>query len=136
MEGGGRTAAPRTDTRLEPMSESTQASTRTGGDLAARLQELWRPGQPPHRHDLRAAGGPDPAEVLAVLRADQHLRWLHGQRVGAEQYLAPYPALRQDASLASQLIASEFLLRRALGEAPDPEEYLRRFPEYAGELSR
>jgi serine/threonine protein kinase len=127
---GGRHTGP-------SMSESAQAPTRPGGDPAGWLQELWRQGRRPDVHRLVADAGPlGPAEVLAVLRADQRLRWRAGERVAAEEYLAPYPDLREDAGRAGELVVGEILLRRELGERPDLGEYLARFPRCADVLPR
>jgi serine/threonine-protein kinase len=72
---------------------------------------------------------------LAVqLRAEQRQRWRAGERVPAESYLERYPALRADPDTAVDLVYNEFLLREQLGECPDPEEFFRRFPEYAAVL--
>src|SRR5262249_52358529 len=51
-------------------------------------------------------------------------------------YLARYPELRADPEATIDLIYSEVLLRQELGELPQAEEYLRRFPEYATMLQR
>jgi WD40 repeat protein len=74
-------------------------------------------------------------EPLAVrLRAEQREQWRAGERVPAERYLERYPALRADPDAAIDLVYNEFLLREQLGETPDPDEFLRRFPEYAAVL--
>jgi WD40 repeat protein len=52
----------------------------------------------------------------------------------AESYLERYPAVRADPDAAVDLVYNEFLLREQLGERPDPEEFLTRFPEYAAVL--
>jgi serine/threonine-protein kinase len=73
-------------------------------------------------------------EWLAVLRAHQHRAWHRGQRLPAETYLQRLAALRADEELAVDLICSEVLLRRELGEAPAPAEYVARFPQYEAPL--
>src|SRR5262249_19081480 len=62
-------------------------------------------------------------------------RWLAGQRLSTEDYFALHPEARQDPDLAAELIRQEFFLRQSAGEEPSVEEFLTRFPEFAGHLS-
>jgi hypothetical protein len=104
----------------------------TDSDAAERLRRLWRQGQRPDVGAFLAeAGALPPGEVAAVLRADQRERWQAGERVPAENYLRRFPAVRASAEAALDLVYGEFLLRERLGEAPDPDDYRRRFPEHA-----
>jgi tetratricopeptide (TPR) repeat protein len=80
---------------------------------------------------LAQAGPLAPAQVAAVLRADQRGRWRAGDPVPAEDYLRRHPAVAADPDGAADLIYNEFLLREARGERPDPDEYARRFPQHA-----
>jgi serine/threonine protein kinase len=73
---------------------------------------------------------------MAALRDDQWRRWRRGERVLAEAYLAQAPDVAADPEAAIDLIYSEFLLREERGEAPEPEEYVRRFPHLAEALRR
>ena len=102
-----------------------------------RLCRLWQQG---HRPELKAfldqAGDLTPGQLAAVLRVDQHYRWLGGERVLAEAYLQRCPAVRADGEGALELIYAEFVCREARGEAPSLEEYLGRFPEYAPRLEQ
>jgi serine/threonine protein kinase len=75
-----------------------------------------------------------PAELVAMLRVDQHARWPRGERIPAESYLQAFPLLQSDQDAVLDLIYGEFLLRSELGETPVPEEYARRFPQYADPL--
>jgi eukaryotic-like serine/threonine-protein kinase len=75
-----------------------------------------------------------PDGPVGALRAEQVQRWQSGDR-------APVEALLQQAATVSDeealvLIYGEVLLREELGEAPRLEEYLERFPGYAGPLRR
>jgi serine/threonine protein kinase len=102
---------------------------------ADRLADLWQLGQRPDVRQFLADAGPlSLAHVAAVLRADQQQRWLTGERLPAEHYLAEYPALAQDAEAGLELVYAEFLLREQQGEAPSVEEFVRRFPTYAARL--
>jgi WD40 repeat protein len=71
--------------------------------------------------------------MAAALEADQWERWHRGECVPAEVYLGLLPAaLGEEQRLA--LVYGEFLVREGLGESPDPDEYLRRFPQLAHRL--
>ncbi len=75
-------------------------------------------------------------EWLAALRAYQADRWQQGQPLYIEEYVLALPALSEDREALIDLICSEFLLREARGEQPQPEEYLRRFPDYSAQLEQ
>jgi serine/threonine-protein kinase len=103
---------------------------------ARELEQLWAQGQPPDPFAFLEAAGPcDPAAAAAVLAVDQWQRWHAGQRPAAEEYLRRCPALAGDAAAALEVIYGEFLVRRALGEPAEPQEYLDRFPQFAAGLS-
>ena len=104
-------------------------------DHARCLWGLWRQGQQPSVEDFLAeADIRDPDRIVAVLRVDQWERWQLGQRVPAETYLDAFPAVRDQAEQAVELILAEYLLREELGEQPALKEYLGRFPQYAAAL--
>jgi hypothetical protein len=117
-------------------SPQTQHWDRAGpNDHARRLWGLWRQGQQPSVEDFLAeADIRDPDRIVAVLRVDQWERFRLGRRVPAEAYLDAFPAVRDDAEHAVELVLAEYLLREELGEQPALEEYLGRFPQYAGAL--
>ena len=97
--------------------------------------EPLRQGQQPRVADfLEQAGVRDPEEIVMALRVDQAERCTLGQWVPAEEYLEAFPAVRDHAEAAIDLIFAEFLLREERGEKPPLEEFLRRFPEHADEL--
>jgi tetratricopeptide (TPR) repeat protein len=105
------------------------------GDAAAQLGRLWQQGGRPDLDAFLGRVGPlPPAQLAAVLRVDQRQRWLAGEPVPAEAYLQRYAGLRGHPADALDLIYNEFLLRERYGEPPSPDEYLRRFPEYAATL--
>ena len=78
----------------------------------------------------------EPARLAAALRADQCQRWQQGERITAEAYLEQYPTLRSAVEYAVDLVYCEFLLCEGMGENPQPDEYLRRFPQFAQQLQR
>ena len=127
------------------MSETTQRRTPTprprgpeppdDADPARRLWSLWRQGQQPRVADfLEQTGVRDPEEIVMALRVDQVERCRLGQWVPAEEYLDAFPAVRDHAPSAIDLIFAEYLLLEEQGERPPLEELLRRFPEHADEL--
>jgi eukaryotic-like serine/threonine-protein kinase len=61
---------------------------------------------------------------------DQNRRWQEGRGIPVEDYLERTPALRADAEGLLDLIYNEYRLREEHGDAPDPEEYLHRFPDF------
>jgi serine/threonine-protein kinase len=75
-------------------------------------------------------------EVVATIRADQREQWLQGRRVLIESYLDSHPGLRDHDDATLDLIYSEVLLRKGLGEAVSDAEYRERFPRYADQLRR
>src|SRR5262249_25204181 len=125
--------AAMTDPRNLPSLSSLKAPGAT--DPAERLSDLWRQGQRPDVHEfLAGVGSPTPTQMLAALRLDQQERWRAGERIAAEAYLQPYPALQGDPELAVELICGEYLLREELGETPPLAEYQQRFPHHADRL--
>jgi WD40 repeat protein len=80
----------------------------------------------------------DPAylEVLVELVCrDLERRLQVGQPARAEQYLERFPALALNAATAIEVILTEFHQRRWREEDLDPEEYRRRFPQFAAALT-
>jgi WD40 repeat protein/Tfp pilus assembly protein PilF len=101
-------------------------------ELIDQLWRLWQDGQAPDVNSLLDEAAPlTPAQLAAVLRADQRQRWQAGERIIAETYLRNYPKLHDDVDTVVDMIYSEFLLRERQGERPDPCEYAQRFPEHA-----
>lgn len=82
------------------------------------------------------AGPLDRGELLAGLRLDQQRRWQQGERILVEAYLQQHPTLLIDRESLLDLIYSEVLLREEFSEHPQLDEYLRRFPQYEGQLRR
>ncbi|HMB08304.1 MAG TPA: serine/threonine-protein kinase [Isosphaeraceae bacterium] len=105
--------------------------------LARRFEAAWRGAA-----DSRPDPGdflPDdahgyPGARLALLRADMALRWEAGSPVGAAWYRERYPDLGGETLVA--LIYEEFCLREEEQGAPDPAEFLARFPEVGAQLRR
>ena len=104
-------------------------------DAGRRLWDLWQQGRRPDVADFLAGAGPlGTLDLVAVLRVDQRQRWLAGERLPAEHYLQAHPGVAADEEAALDLVYSEYLLRQEQGEEVSPEEYLRRFPQFADQL--
>src|SRR5947207_1206584 len=84
--------------------------------------------------EAAASGSTLPGEVAAALRADQQRRWLQGERVLVESYVAQHPGLREQAEPLLELIYNEIVVREQCGEQPQLEEYLDRFPHLARDI--
>ena len=74
--------------------------------------------------------------LLEDLRAEQRERWLKGDHVVAEAYFDLHPKLLAEPESALELVYSEMMLREEAGQKPQLDEYVRRFPQFAGQLPR
>jgi hypothetical protein len=106
-------------------------------DLARRLRQCWEEGQNPDARQLLCdAGALSMEQVVAVLRVDQCQRWQRGVALPAEEYLGWFPELTGHPERALELVYGEYVLREMLGQAPQPAEYLRRFPHFSARLEQ
>ncbi|VTT99611.1 wd40 repeat-containing protein : Serine/threonine protein kinase OS=Singulisphaera acidiphila (strain ATCC BAA-1392 / DSM 18658 / VKM B-2454 / MOB10) GN=Sinac_5215 PE=3 SV=1: Pkinase [Gemmataceae bacterium] len=87
----------------------------------------WPPRSP--------AEEPGAVRLAAALLRDQAERWREGCPRPVEAYLASYPQLGQNPQVGLALAASEFLIRAGRGEAPQVDDFARRFPQWAGHLA-
>jgi serine/threonine protein kinase len=92
--------------------------------------------QPQHASSSSRGDGPSLLRLAAVLQAEQRSSWLRGQRIPVETWFADHPVLAADAEAALDVIYAEYALRQELGEAPDTEDYFRRFPQFRAALER
>jgi WD40 repeat protein/serine/threonine protein kinase len=104
--------------------------------MAETLWECWRRREAAVADLLAQADALSPAQLAEVLATDQAARWHEGDRVAVEQYLHQYPAVLAEADALCNLVYGEFLVRAELGESPNLEEYLQRFPAQADALRR
>lgn len=74
--------------------------------------------------------------LMLQMRGEQRRRWLAGDRMPVEQLVDGYPELRDDTAGLTALVLGEYRVRQELGERPDVEEYLGRFPKLAANLRR
>ncbi len=119
-----------------------EASSPAAVQLARRYEEAWRKsgssrGRPALADFLSEAEQtqPDPAATrLALLRADMSLRYESGEPVPARWYLSQFSNLGEDTIVA--LVYEEFCLREETSHAPDPTEFLSKYPEVAKAVGR
>jgi WD40 repeat protein len=117
--------------RLSPPSQQAAVD----DDVIRRWRRLWREGYRPDLQVFLADHAPlDAWQLLALLRIDQRERWLSGERVPVDHYLQVHGALCDDPEQLLDLVYGEFLVREQLGEAPDADDYARRFPQLAAQL--
>jgi hypothetical protein len=75
-------------------------------------------------------------EQISRLLGVQKHHWHKGVRVPVEVYLYTNPGLQDNAEAVLDLIYGEIILREGLGESPQLEEFLGRFPRHAPALRR
>ena len=88
-----------------------------------------RPGRVSGRRRPSGASGPGRRGARRSAAAVADRRASPGRALPAA-----YPALAADEEAALDLVYAEFLLRREQGEAVAADEFLRRFPQFAGQL--
>jgi hypothetical protein len=88
------------------------------------------------RMHSRSSTGNDPSELLRIARDQLQGRLRAGEPCTAETFLSEFPTLASDPRLAAELIVAEFMVRRELGQCPDPEALFARFPHWHEELQR
>jgi serine/threonine-protein kinase len=76
-----------------------------------------------------------PQELCRKTCEELRQRLRSGQTCQAEAYLTALPPLSTNPELAVELILAEFLVRKELGEAPDPLAWLDRFARYRDPLA-
>lgn len=117
-----------------PVRTWDEASSPAAVRLARDFESAWRAsaGRRPEPEDFLDEDCP--GARLAILRAELSLRWEAGDRVSAEAYRRRYPDLDDETLVA--LVYEEFCLREEEQGAPDPAEYLARYPSLAPRLRR
>jgi hypothetical protein len=101
-----------------------------------RFENAWREGGRPALEEYLTGTGPERLALLVELvHADLYYRLIAGEAARAEDYLGHYPELRDDTRVALGLIVAEYDLRREREPGVPADDYLRRFPEYAGALA-
>jgi serine/threonine protein kinase len=120
----------------------------TWSEVAVRLESLaaaWESGADEPALAEILAESPDSIRadqdrrkllLVELIKADLEFRRASGRRRRTiEDYLAEFPELR-DPQVPCELLFEEFHVRKQAGEAVEPREYYRRFPEIASELAR
>ena len=95
---------------------------------------MSRPSEdtPPTNPDPSA--GPLSDEAMARLRDEFRRRWGAGDRVRVEAFLAEQSGAPFNDEVVIELVYEEMEQREQLGEHPEVEEYLQRFPDQAESL--
>jgi hypothetical protein len=105
-------------------------------EMLERFEDAWRGGGRPKLEDYLKAKGPERrALLIELVHADLYYRLKAGEAVRVEGYLQRYPDLREDSQVALELVLEEYRLRQEREPGLTVADYLRRFPEHAGELS-
>ena len=73
-------------------------------------------------------------DEVGRFQEELRLRWERGERILVEDYLAALPQPLDDPDDILDLIYHEVLVREELGESPQLDEYLRRFPQFTSPL--
>ena len=104
--------------------------------LLRRFEDAWKRGERPPIDDyLPVAAAGRRVLLVELVHTDLEYRLRAGEAAAVEEYAERHPEL-QDPSLLLELIAAEYELRWHFRGEADPDDYLRRFPQYAGRLSR
>jgi serine/threonine-protein kinase len=77
-----------------------------------------------------------PEELLQRVCGELEQRLRSGEPCRAETFFFANPTLASDPNLALDLIVKEYVVRQELGQGPDPEEWVRRFPQWEERLRR
>jgi tRNA A-37 threonylcarbamoyl transferase component Bud32 len=103
----------------------------------APFEAAWKRAERPVLEAFLPPAGADRQVVLAELICiDLQYRLQAGESARAEDYLTRYPELGIDPERVSNLIVSEYRLRRGREPELTPAEYERRFPHLASQLER
>jgi predicted ATPase len=104
-------------------------------DAIQRFEDAWKQGPRPSIDDhLPAQSGLRQRLLIELAHIDLELRLKAGEAARVEEYLSRYPELSRDRTAALDLIAAEHEQRRRREPELALDEYLRRFPQYHGEL--
>ncbi len=98
---------------------------------AAEFSALWADaGKPPDVFSfLQERPDVTLREKADVLLIDQRYHWYNGSQRPVEEYLARCPDIAAADSLKIELITEEIGYREQIGDSPELEEFLERFPE-------
>jgi hypothetical protein len=103
-------------------------------DAVLRFEGAWCQGSRPAIDDYLPAGGLRQRLLTELVHIDLELRLKTGEAARAEEYLSRYPEFAGDHAAALDLIVAEYQVRRRAEPHLSGDEFLRRFPQYHGEL--
>ncbi len=102
-----------------------------------RYIDAWEAGgAPPELADFLPAEPPGLRRLglIELVKLDMENRWDRGERRLLESYVETFPELSVDGLLPQDLIYEEQHIRKQNGDAIEPGEYERRFPQQAKDL--
>ncbi|MBL8796095.1 MAG: protein kinase [Planctomycetia bacterium] len=104
--------------------------------LLKTFEDAWQRGDRPALDSYLAASSVDRClTLIELVHTDLECRLRAGEPIRVERYLDQYPELAQEPEAVLNLILAEYE-QRCLGEPrPRVDEYIRRFPQWAGQLS-
>ena len=91
------------------------------------------PANPLGDRAIRVDPGPAGGD-LSRLQDDQRRRWACGEQVLVEDYLTAFAGVLRDPDALLEILYHEVLVREEFGDAPELDEYLRRFPRLARQI--
>jgi serine/threonine protein kinase/tetratricopeptide (TPR) repeat protein len=104
--------------------------------IVERFEKAWQQGSPPVLDEYLKASDVEPHKLMVELaHVDLECRLKGGEAARVEAYFERYADLAGDSGAALGLIEAEFQLRRRREPGLEPEEYLRRFPQYREHLA-
>ncbi|GIW81919.1 MAG: hypothetical protein KatS3mg105_3726 [Gemmatales bacterium] len=105
--------------------------------IISRFESAWLGGKRPELDDYLPPDANIRGDVLPdMVRIDIECRLNSGEPIEIATYFARYPELTQKAATAADLIAAEFNCRKKNNHDVSEDEYCRRFPQFAEEISR
>src|SRR5207244_941645 len=94
----------------------------------------WQRGEQPSIAEYLLAGDQVPL-LVELVHVELERRVKANEPARVEQYLDRYPALAEDPSVITELLAAEYHHRRLHEPNLALDEYVRRFPEQREELT-
>ena len=116
-------------------------SQQTWQNLADQVEtfiKVWERGEAAPRLADCLPEEPGPLRQLALvelIKVDLEYRWQRrGLEKRLEDYAEEFPELQATGGMPCDLIFEEYHIRCSTGDAPDPREYLERFPQRAEDV--
>jgi eukaryotic-like serine/threonine-protein kinase len=118
------------ETQFQPSGDSASGKLQ----LLSEFSTHWSRGDIPHAWDIIGQVVLPPADLVEILKNDLVQHWRRHSPLLVERYFEHWPSLLNDENSAVALIRAEFDLRTDLGQAPQPVDYEKRFPQWTNQL--